>query len=104
MTTVAEKYWMDRVAQTGCIVCRRLGRGWVPGQVHHVAEGSSIRSGFAAVCLCPAHHTGPAGFHLLQETFIKVNRVPWEKEEGLLVWQNEDLALLALGRLPLGVA
>ena len=41
---------------------------------------------------------------LLPRTFLQVHRVPWSKEEGLLVWQAEDLALLALGRLPLGEA
>lgn len=98
------QYHMDRVAQTGCVVCRRLGHGWVPGVVHHVAEGSSIRSDFATVCLCPEHHVGATGFHRLKHRFLTLFRVPWEKEEGLLVWQNEDLVLLALDRLPLGVA
>ena len=99
-----EKFHMGRVAQTGCVVCRRLGHGWVPGQVHHVAEGSSVRSDFATVCLCPQHHTGPWSVHKAKERFFKVCGVPWEKEEGLLVWQNEDLTLLAMGRLSLGVA
>lgn len=99
-----EKYHMGLVAQTGCIVCRRLGNGWVPGQVHHVAEGSSKRSDFATVCLCPAHHDGKGGFHRLHDTFLKLFHVPWEKEEGLLVWQAEDLTLLKMGRLPLGEA
>lgn len=99
-----EQYWMGRVAATGCIVCRRLGHGWVPGVVHHVAEGSSKRSDFATACLCPEHHDGAAGFHKLKDQFIKFHRVPFEKEEGLLVWQAQDLALLALNRLPLGVA
>lgn len=98
------EYHMDRVAQCGCIVCRRLGHGWVPGQVHHVAEGSSVRSDFATACLCVPHHTGAAGFHKMKGRFLKRFRVPWEKEEGLLVWQAEDLALLALGRLPMAVA
>lgn len=98
------QYHMDRVAQTGCVVCRRLGFGWVPGVVHHVAEGSSIRSDFATVCLCPEHHTGEGGFHELHDSFLQVHHVPWLKEEGMLVWQAEDLARLAMGRLPLGVA
>lgn len=100
----AARHHMDRVAQCGCVVCRRLGHGWVPGQVHHIAEGSSQRSDFAVACLCEEHHTGKAGFHTLKHRFLTLHRVPFEKEEGLLVWQNEDLALLSLGRLPLGVA
>lgn len=99
------QFHMDRVAQCGCAVCRRLGYGWVPGQVHHIAEGSSKRSDFAVVCLCPPHHVGVQGFHGMRaERFCKAYSVPWFDETGLLVWQNEDLALLALGRLPLGVA
>lgn len=95
---------MDLVAQTGCIICRRLGCGWVPGVVHHVAEGSSLRSDFGTVCLCPGHHDGPGGFHRTHDRFLQIHKVPWLKEEGLLVWQAEDLTLLKLGRLPLGVA
>lgn len=98
------QFHMDRVAQTGCIVCRRMGCGWVPGVVHHVAEGSSERSDFATVCLCPEHHVGVFGFHRQHDRFLQVHRVPWLKEEGLLVWQNEDLAKLAMSRLPLAVA
>lgn len=99
-----EKFHMGRVAQTGCVVCRRLGHGWVPGQVHHIAEGSSLRSDFATVCLCPEHHIGGLSVHKGTDRFLQVHRVPWNKEEGLLVMQNEDLALLAMHRLPLGVA
>lgn len=99
-----EKFHMDRVAQCGCIVCRRLGFGWVPGVVHHIAEGSSHRSDFATACLCPEHHVGKAGYHTLKLRFLTLHRVPFEKEEGLLVWQAQDLALLALGRLRLAVA
>lgn len=95
---------MERVAQCGCCVCRRLDYGWVPGVVHHIAEGSSKRSDFAVACLCPEHHVGKSGYHTMKDRFLKLFRVPFEKEEGLLVWQNEDLALLAMGRLPLGVA
>ncbi len=99
-----ERYHMDRVAQCGCIVCRRAGFGWVPCVVHHVASGSGERSDFATAGLCPGDHVGPLSIHKAKERFLKVHRVPWEIEEGLLVWQAEDLALLAMGRLPLGVA
>lgn len=98
------EYHMGLVASTGCVICRRLDYGWVPGCVHHVAEGSSKRSDFATVCLCPEHHDGHGGFHRLHSAFLLIHKVPWLKEEGLLVFQNEDLALLAMGRLELGVA
>ena len=94
--------WMQRVAQLGCVVCRRIGLKDVPAQLHHIAEGSSIRSDYAVVPLCPDHHDGHksgSGFHGMgAERFCKIFRVPWEKEEGLLVWVNEDLAKHGGGR------
>lgn len=87
---------MQRVQALGCAVCRRLGYGATPAEVHHVAEGSSLRSDFAVAPLCPEHHRGQAGFHVLkEERFCKLYRVPWENEYGLLAWTNEDLARAA---------
>lgn len=82
------------VAAAGCVIGNR-GLSQCQGrvEVHHVAEGSSKRSDFATVGLCTEHHTGGSGFHGLRaERFCKLYRVPWEKEEGLLVWTNEDIA------------
>lgn len=93
--TRAEELHLERVASVGCVVCRRLGRGYVPAHVHHVGEGTSKRSDFAVVALCPDHHVGPEGFHTLGRRFLLIYRVPWEKEEGLLVWVNEDLSKYA---------
>lgn len=93
--TRAEEQHLERVASVGCVVCRRLGRGYVACHVHHIAEGSSKRSHFAVVGLCPSHHTGAEGFHILGRNFLLIHKVPWQKEEGLLVWQNEDLAKYA---------
>ena len=87
---------MDRVAALPCCVCVRMGLGPTPAEVHHVAEGSSKRSGFAVAPLCREHHQGATGFHVLKAPeFCRRYRVPWEKEEGLLVWTNEDLAKAA---------
>ncbi len=97
---------MDRVHRAGCVVCRRLGLGFVPPEIHHIAEGTAKRSDFATVGLCgdqyADHHdgrdTGGAGFHRLgTERFCKLYRVPWEREEGLLVWVNEDIARYVVG-------
>ncbi len=43
---------MDRVHRAGCVVCRRLGLGFVPPEIHHIAEGTAKRSDFATVGLC----------------------------------------------------
>lgn len=89
----AEKRHLSRVAALNCCVCKRMGLGETRGHVHHIAEGSSKRSGFAVCNLCPEHHTGGTGFHVLKEReFCRRYRVPWENEYGLLWWTNEDLA------------
>ena len=87
----AQKH-MQKVAANGCVVCRRLFGEYVPCQIHHVAEGSGVRSDFAVAGLCPEHHLGATGFHRGPKSFLKLFRVPWELETGLLVWVNEDLA------------
>lgn len=87
---------MERVASLGCCVCRRIGHGYVPAQVHHVAEGSGLRSQWSVVPLCEPHHdphrTG-SGFHGMgTKKFCSMFRIPGESEYGMLVWTIEDLA------------
>jgi hypothetical protein len=94
------KRHMERVASIGCVVCRRLHGCYSPAEIHHVAEGSGVRSDFSVAGLCPEHHdehrTG-SGFHGMgTERFCKLFRVPGESEYGLLVWVNEDLAKYAM--------
>jgi hypothetical protein len=90
------KRHMDKVAQLGCVVCRRIGFAPGPVELHHVAEGSGVRSDYAVVPLCPEHHDGAragTGFHGMgTKRFCSLFRVPGESEYGLLIWVNEDLA------------
>jgi hypothetical protein len=61
-----EAAYMGRVAALGCIVCRIIGLGATPAQVHHVraGQGAAQRAGnFCVVPLCEPHHTGPKGVH-----------------------------------------
>lgn len=61
-----ERDYMGRVAALGCVVCRLLGLGPTPAQVHHVhaGVGKAQRAGnFCTVPLCEPHHTGPRGVH-----------------------------------------
>lgn len=70
---------MAKVAEVGCIVCRGIGYGYVPAQVHHLKEecGAGQRqSPFLTIPLCPAHHTdgGPgvayhAGFRAFERLY-----------------------------------
>lgn len=92
--TAAEERHVEKVAALGCCICRRLGHGYTPAQIHHVAEGSGLRSNYAVAPLCPEHHTGASGFHRMGKQFLKLYRVPGETEYGLLVMVNEDLARL----------
>lgn len=73
--TAAEKAYMGRVAQMGCVVCSQcLGIGGTPAEVHHLkAGGGSLRaSHFDTMPLCPEHHRGDSGIHMLgQQRFAE---------------------------------
>lgn len=99
--TAAEERHMERVASVGCVICRRLYGHYIPCELHHVAEGSGLRSNYAVAGLrgddYEDHHdgrdTGGAGFHLLgTKRFCSLYHVPGDSEYGLLVMVNEDLA------------
>lgn len=53
---------LERVAALGCQLCRHLGRGYVPAQIHHLFDPSQ-RSDWLVAGLCPDCHQGPNGFH-----------------------------------------
>ena len=90
MTPLDRHY--ETVASLGCLVCKRAGLGFSAAQLHHVAEGSGVRSDWSVVPLCPEHHTGSSGFHKRGKGFRAQFRVPGESEYGSLVWLLEDLA------------
>jgi hypothetical protein len=108
MKNVVEAAYMGRVAGLGCLICRRLGYGYAPAELHHVAEGSGHRSNFAVAPLCSVHHDEHrrgTGFHGMgTERFCAQFRVPGESEYGLLVWVNEDLQRSHMGVLVMGAA
>lgn len=61
----AEAIHLDRVAALGCVVCRNIGLGYMPAQVHHLRHdpytggklGLSQRAPHAwTIPLCPTHH------------------------------------------------
>lgn len=98
--SAAAGFYMGLVARLRCVVCARVGATGSPVQLHHVAEGSGLRSDFSIAPLCEEHHdpnrTG-SGFHGMgTERFCKLFRVPNESELGLLVWTAEDLAKMLL--------
>ena len=57
---------MGRVAELGCVLCRHLGHGHSPAEVHHIREGAGMgqRSPhYLTIPLCPEHHRGNSGVH-----------------------------------------
>ena len=58
MTTKAEREHMGAVAALGCVVCRNLGFGATPAEVHHIGNGAIGKkaSNFETIGLCPTHH------------------------------------------------
>lgn len=73
--TKDEKKHLDRVCEIGCIVCRNLGYGKSPAEIHHIRSGMGAgqrNSHFNTLPLCPIHHrNGGHGIaiHGGQETF-----------------------------------
>lgn len=61
-TTAAWRH-MEKVASTGCVICRRDLGVRTHGQVHHIADGSNPRDDFMTACLCHEHHQGALGVH-----------------------------------------
>lgn len=64
--TNAEKAYLSKVAELGCAVCRHLGYGPTPAEIHHqrTGIGAGRRAGNDQVApLCPEHHRGNTGLH-----------------------------------------
>tara|TARA_B100000780_G_scaffold207345_1_gene147687 strand:- start:211 stop:525 length:315 start_codon:yes stop_codon:yes gene_type:complete len=65
--TKAERLWLGHVASLGCAVCRNLGYGESPAEIHHVriATGMGKRSShWDVIPLCPRHHRlGADAYH-----------------------------------------
>lgn len=58
---------MSRVAALGCVVCRKLGLGATPAEVHHIRTGQGRKraSDYDTIPLCYLHHRGQDGIHVL---------------------------------------
>lgn len=62
----SEARHLSRVAELGCMLCRVLGHGETPAQVHHIRAGQGMAQRaqhYLTVPLCQAHHTGSTGVH-----------------------------------------
>ena len=66
MTTIAERAYMSKVAELGCVICRMMGYGPTPAEVHHQRTGVGAGRRAAndrVIPLCPEHHRGNTGLH-----------------------------------------
>ena len=58
-----EKKHYDKVAQLGCSLCRHLGYGETPCEIHHIRRFGGKRENAEVIGLCPEHHRGNTGVH-----------------------------------------
>lgn len=80
MATKAEKTHMSRVADLGCILCRRYGHHGTPAELHHprTGTGAGRRAAHADVIpLCPYHHRSS------NEALHVMGRKAWERHHGI---------------------
>ncbi|WP_082079604.1 Ref family recombination enhancement nuclease [Cupriavidus basilensis] len=62
----AERDYLGHVVSLGCAVCRRLGLGATPAEVHHPRKGTGMAQRAPhrdAIPLCTEHHRGDTGVH-----------------------------------------
>lgn len=87
--TKHERAHMSAQADAGCILCRHLGLGSTPAEIHHLRHemGTGQRnSHLMTIPLCPEHHRGRTGFH-------GMGRRAFEREYGVT-----ELDLLAMSQ------
>ena len=62
MPTKAERRHYANVANLGCSLCRYLGYGESPPELHHIRRAGK-RTNAPVIPLCPEHHRGNTGIH-----------------------------------------
>jgi hypothetical protein len=99
--TNAERVRMGRIAEMGCVACRKQGLGRVtPAEVHHLTKCGRRRGHSYTVALCRWHHRGvcwakideatamwgPSYFHDATDF-----RARYGSDDELLAYQNRLL-------------
>lgn len=91
-----ERNHYNKLVRIGCIVCRNLGYGYSPPNIHHIRHGAGLAMKnpyWKAIPLCPNHHQhGGYGvaLHAGQKKFEQL----YGKEEVLLDQVNKILELM----------
>jgi hypothetical protein len=66
VTTKAEREYLSMAAALGCSLCRRLGYGATPAEIHHPRTGVGLgrrAPHTSGIPLCYEHHRGGQGLH-----------------------------------------
>lgn len=58
-----EREHYAKLARHGCILCRTLGYGETPAEIHHIRRYGGKRSLSEVIALCTEHHRGNSGVH-----------------------------------------
>ena len=61
----AEKELYGKIARLGCALCRHLGYGETPAEIHHIRKNATKRNLSPVIPLCREHHRGDTGVHAL---------------------------------------
>lgn len=92
--TKAERHYLDAVAAQGCVLCRYLGYGATPAEIHHLRHGAGMgqrNSNTNIIPLCPEHHRGRTGYH-------GMGRRAFEREYGVTELDLLDLVTQGMAR------
>lgn len=91
--TEADRIYMGRAARLGCMLCRHLGLGETPAEVHHprTGAGAGQRSPHQeSFPLCFEHHRGQGGVHCM-------GRKAFERHYGVTELELRDQTHRLLG-------
>lgn len=73
----ADKEYLSKVAEIGCIICYIAGYPETPCEIHHIRDvglGLGVRNNHTnTLPLCPEHHRGNEGIH-------GMGRKAWERK------------------------
>ena len=58
-----QKEHYGKIASLGCSLCRHLGYGATPCEIHHIRRFGGKRDNAEVIGLCTEHHRGNTGVH-----------------------------------------
>jgi len=85
--TKAQRKHYEKLAILGCSLCRHLGYGETPCEIHHLRHAGR-RDSAPFIGLCPEHHRGNTGVHGMGR---KAFAVKYSVTEEDLLTQTEAL-------------